>query len=447
MSSLSSRYTLTIVTAKMATKVITVREYASLTLSEGYSSLDRHTIRRSAFDWLLEEQAKFFKNGQPILQIDGKHALKLGSYVGYLQSPCGTEIEILPKTSEKIPDTDDEIAQIRRSLCDMVYTYLGNKERSYEQADLQLFKKPVSEFIMARFLEELNLLIRKGLRHTYVRIEEESKYLRGQLRIAQQTRQPVSRAHFFQISHDIFTVNRSANRLIKSALEWVIKNTKTPNNWRLANELYHQTHEIPLSKNMKEDFKAWSTDRLMESYKAIRTWTELILYKQNPTTQRGNHTGIAMLFPMEYLFEDYVANRLRKQLPTGWSLKVQAKSEYLIEDHFGSRMFNLNPDLMLIGPEGRRIILDTKWKLIDENDRGKNYGISQADMYQMYAYGKKYLAGAGKLYLIYPSYEKFLTPLSIFKYDGDLDMNVVPFDIEKNRLVASELFEFPQNLN
>lgn len=33
----------------------------------------------------------------------------------------------------------------------------------------------------------------------------------------------------------------------------------------------------------------------------------------------------------------------------------------------------------------RTVILDTKWKSLVDNER-VNYGISQADMYQMYAY-------------------------------------------------------------
>ena len=35
------------------------------------------------------------------------------------------------------------------------------------------------------------------------------------------------------------------------------------------------------------------------------------------------------------------------------------------------------------------IILDIKWKNLI-NNKYKNFGISQADMYQMYAYSKKY---------------------------------------------------------
>ena len=43
--------------------------------------------------------------------------------------------------------------------------------------------------------------------------------------------------------------------------------------------------------------------------------------------------------------------------------------------------------------------MDTKWKSLIDNER-KNYGISQADMYQMYAYSKKY--GTSEIWLLYP---------------------------------------------
>ena len=35
------------------------------------------------------------------------------------------------------------------------------------------------------------------------------------------------------------------------------------------------------------------------------------------------------------------------------------------------------------------LIIDTKWKLLTGNE-DENYGISQADMYQMYAYAHKF---------------------------------------------------------
>ena len=62
----------------------------------------------------------------------------------------------------------------------------------------------------------------------------------------------------------------------------------------------------------------------------------------------------------------------------------------LVERHKGDRMFRLRPDLEL--KRGNlRLIADTKWKLIDQADKSKNYKISQTDIYQLYGYLKKYL--------------------------------------------------------
>ena len=51
---------------------------------------------------------------------------------------------------------------------------------------------------------------------------------------------------------------------------------------------------------------------------------------------------------------------------------------------------------------GTIYIMDTKWKVL--SDAKPNYGISQADMYQMYAYQKIY--SAENVTLIFPFTEK-----------------------------------------
>ena len=196
-----------------------------LTTAPGFSELDKCSIPQSVYDWLLEEQGKFYTNGVPIVSMQGKNAIKLGSHVGLLQTPCGWKIEILPKTSISHP-TDDELRLGRRKLCEMISSYIGRGERQYGPAGLELFDWPISEFILREFLNELKSLVQKGMRHIYLRVDEESRYLRGQLRIADQVLQPVSRSHYFQIHHDIFTVNRPENRLLRKALEITASLTK-----------------------------------------------------------------------------------------------------------------------------------------------------------------------------------------------------------------------------
>ena len=83
-------------------------------------------------------------------------------------------------------------------------------------------------------------------------------------------------------------------------------------------------------------------------------------------------------------------------------------------------------------------ILDTKWKLLDSSlasSEGK-YKISQNDLYQLFAYGHKYLNGQGQMRLIYPKHTGFKQPLASFSYDQQLHLWAVPFDCKTRRLVG-----------
>ena len=88
------------------------------------------------------------------------------------------------------------------------------------------------------------------------------------------------------------------------------------------------------------------------------------------------------------------------------------------------------------------VILDTKWKLLDEslNNGTDKYGLSQADFYQMFAYGHKYLGGKGKLVLIYPEYDGFNKPIEhSFDFNEGLKLWVVPFDTANQNCVSRDV--------
>lgn len=83
-------------------KTVTVREYAQLTIGATPSeSLDVAHVTASAFDHLCKLNASFKKSGAALLQLDGRQSLKLDNYVGVIQTPCGTTLEILPKTTDE----------------------------------------------------------------------------------------------------------------------------------------------------------------------------------------------------------------------------------------------------------------------------------------------------------------------------------------------------------
>ncbi|UYM14595.1 McrC family protein [Endozoicomonas euniceicola] len=415
---------------------VVVREYAELTTAPVESSLSRAHIPQSCFDWLLEHQDKFKRSGKALIRMVGSKTLKLDSFVGFLQSPCGTSIEILPKHFQSTPG-QDELEQSRETLLRMISVSLNLPKIEVGAAEINLLRYPLPEWLYTRFLMELDKLYKRGIRYSYKEIEEESKFLRGRLNTGAQLRQPPGRDHLFQIRHEIFTSDRPENRLIKLALELARKQVNESANWRLANELSHLLSPIPASRDTTSDFKAWGDNRLMVSYQAIRPWCELIIQKMNPTSQKGIREGISLLFEMEKLFENYVGHCLKDKLISPWVLKTQASSRYLCKHQprggTEKKMFQLKPDFILKDGKKKQV-LDTKWKVINESDADNKYQLKEADFYQMYVYGQKYMNGSGDMFLIYPATEVFRDPLPVFELSAELRLWVVPFDIDRGEL-------------
>lgn len=131
------------------------------------------------------------------------------------------------------------------------------------------------------------------------------------------------------------------------------------------------------------------------------------------TSFTGSEIAFALLFPMETLFESYIAVQLQKALGTkDFRVSAQDATYHLFTQP--SKRFLMKPDVVIHRNSDRvTFICDTKWKLLA--DEKANYGISQTDMYQMYAYQKKY--GARNITLLYPLTDR-VTGTNI-EYDSD----------------------------
>jgi 5-methylcytosine-specific restriction enzyme subunit McrC len=411
---------------------VTVREHARLTLDAvPPKSLDHATIAQTALDHLCDLHARAGA-GKSLLRLESSRSVKLINYVGVIETPCGTRIEILPKHV----DHDADPATARRVLRRMLLDSLDLDPRATDEASIELHRLPLTEWVITRFLKELDYLVKRGIRFDYVRLEEEQRFLRGQWDIARQMRQPPGRDHIFQLRHDVYLPDRPENRLLRSALDRICRATSDPDNWRLSHELALRMVDVPTSGNIGADFAAWRTDRMMVAYRPVLPWCRLVLGQEMPLALQGGNRGLSMLFPMEKVFERHVAAQLRRQLLPGAKLTAQAASEYLCR-HEGGPMFRLEPDL-LFQRGSTRWVMDTKWKRVDAARRGDNYDLSQGDIYQMFAYGQKYLNGQGTMALIYPRTAAFEAPLPVFQLAPGLDLWVLPFDLTAGRLVLPE---------
>ncbi len=95
---------------------------------------------------------------------------------------------------------------------------------------------------------------------------------------------------------------------------------------------------------------------------------------------------------MNTLFEEYIARMLKRAL-AGSELSVhpQGGRLYCLEDIDSStKRFMTKPDILVKRGASVELIIDTKWKRLSARIDDPKQGVSQADVYQMMAYGRIY---------------------------------------------------------
>jgi len=368
------------------------------------------------------------------------------NYVGVICLPCGDQIEILPKTHRKSvhAESDESISRNRSNLIKMLKAtqYLPGKVA--DNASLDMAKMPLLDVFIQLFLQEVSLLIKRGVARQYETHESNEPFIKGRILVSQQIRHNLVNKHHHFIAFDELTTNRPENRLIKSALHWSLKRV-TAKTQHLCRELLFHFEEVTSSKAIWQDLNAWQRGRHLSHYEAIRPWIEMIFKDQSPTSVNGSKSMLSILFPMERVFEDYVPLCLKKQFKEkGYVINTQNRSKNLVKYGVNNEkeLFQLRPDLHIKAPD-KLIIGDTKWKVIDENFPNKKYGISESDIYQMLAYNQTYQKGESEppvIWLIYPMTPQFLSPLPDFIFDNGLTLKVLPFDIDKSVLKLNNNF-------
>jgi 5-methylcytosine-specific restriction enzyme subunit McrC len=315
-------------------------------------------------------------------------------------------------------------------------------------ANLSAARMPLLEVFIGEFLFAVQTVVKRGLHSDYVIRQDNLFALRGKLLMAQQLRQNLYRLDRFFAEHDEFSTNRPENRLLHAALRRVLQISASQQNQKLARELGFVFNDIPESTNFVQDFQRVRLDRGMGCYADALAWARLILEDDSPLTGVGKHGAPSLLFPMEAVFESYVARNLEKQLLAPFTLKTQARSHHLVR-HREQNWFQMRPDAVVRKSGRDAIVLDTKWKILDgsKSNGTDKYGLAQDDFYQLLSYGQSYLDGKGEVVLIYPRTDVFQRALPVFEFPktSGLRLWVLPFCLKTRNLEIPANAPFARN--
>lgn len=419
---------------------ITIFEFDTLAALpvDGHRLLDKvglHEVPTPIFSWLESRALRAADAGEAawlrLTQRCGRKVVQVTSFVGVIRCPDGYQIEVLPKLGKASGKAD-----ARRLLIEMLCCLGGFRHIQTDSAQLQARRIPLLEVFIGEFLRAVEHVVKRGLRSDYHSQQDNLFALRGKLQIAGHLRHNLCRRDRFFAEFDEYSPNRPENRLLHAALRCALAWTSSQVNQQLARELCFVFGDIPASAQHDADFARIRLDRGMAHYDGALAWARLILQGESPLTGSGAHHAPSLLFPMEAIFESFVAKHLARQLNNGYSLRTQTSSFSLVT-HNKQSWFRLKPDLLVQEAKVRRLVLDTKWKLLDgkKANGSEKYGLDQHDFYQLHAYGQSYLDGKGDVVLIYPKTGSFEKPLPVFTFPNGLRLWVLPFCLQDRRLL------------
>lgn len=416
--------------------IIQIKEFDSVTCEVNDKiAYGRHRLSRKNFDELMgfvkeytagDDQADALEFMKISYKRNVGDIVSFNNYVGMVQLPGGLQIEILPKVD--FGTDEDDVSKTKKVLLKMLRAMKDFEGKAFSDSNLNVDRMNLYEIFINMYLGEVRQLVKKGIKSAYVGQEDNLQYFKGRLLVNNHIRSNMVHRERFFVAYDEFHPNRSENKLVKSTLLKLQKMTKSVENSKEIYQLLTYFEMVDPSTNYEKDFSKVVLDRNTKDYGTLMPWSRVFLMNQSFTTFSGAEVSKAILFPMESLYESYVARAIRRvMIPRGWDVSTQDKRYYLFEHP--KKQFSLRPDIVLYRGE-RCVILDTKWKALKDTP-GCNYGISQGDMYQMYAYSKKY--GSSEIYLLYPMTRDFRSHKDIWfgsDLEGALPTNVKLFFVD-----------------
>lgn len=345
--------------------------------------------------------------------IDRRDYLYAQQVVGMVAAK-GCSLEILPKVDPDRPDAEDKNERqakeksVRRRLVQMLDIALSLNLSEGGQASLARQNETLLEVLIRSFADKLLDQVRRGLPRRYLQRDDDLPALRGRLDVTRQFTINTVRPDKLACRFDQLEVDTPLMRVMAAAVPFLTRFARHPETQRKLGELRYVLADIPILPIARLPWEDVRIDRTNRRWKSLFELTKLLLRREWQATHRRRAApdGLTLLFPMNDLFESYIAALLRRALAgTGIQVVEQGGLRNCLGEYSGEHLtsgsvFQTKPDIILRRNGHILAIIDTKWKKLADNPLNRKHGVSQADVYQLMAYARLY--ECPELMLLYP---------------------------------------------
>lgn len=376
----------------MRTKRIQVFEYNILYVDEVYNGVKfekHHYIALSKLNVLHND--KYFE-----IRHNG---IKFNQFVGVIQVD-GLTIEILPKIDNN--DADENVWQ--KVLIEMLRVTRKLKVQKVGSANVNKQSIHLLDIYFEWFLNEVQTLIHQGLIKQYYKETSNVKALKGKLEFAGHISKNLVHKERFYTTHQVYDKDHLIHQVLYIALDIVEKCSKGSYLYSKCKTVQLDFPEVKAISVSEETFSKIPKTRKTAPYETALAISKFIILNFAPNISSGYENMLALLFDMNFLWEEYILARLK-----------QSEKELTIYGQQSTIFWNgisIRPDIVIESGQNK-FIIDTKWKNING---GKP---STDDLRQMYVYNDYWKSD--KAMLLYPSNETSFKGFDKFEENGAKD--------------------------
>jgi len=225
------------------------------------------------------------------------------------------------------------------------------------------------DILIRLFADKLLTEARRGLPRAYLQHEDDLPALRGRMNVVRQFTAHAVRPDRLACRFDALSSDVPLLQIMKACVVSLRRHARAADTVRKLDELRFVLADIADVSVAALPWQGVRIDRTNRRWEALFGLARLFLKRdwQNIHHKASSTEGITLLFPMNDLFESYVAALVRRSLrPAGLTVEKQGGWLFcLIEQgEEGRRRFQTRPDIIVRNRQSNApiMIIDTKWK-------------------------------------------------------------------------------------
>ncbi len=200
---------------------------------------------------------------------------------------------------------------MKKLLIDMLKTLRNTPFKSLQATNVNIDKLSIFEIFIRMFVDEVFYIVKRGLKCDYETIQSNENVFKGKMVFAVQIKHNYAHKERSFVEYDEFNTNRAENKILKSTLSYLYKCTTSSRNKSDIKTLLNAFNSVDESNEYKSDFAKIVPDRKTADYQTALMWSKVFLMGKSFTSFSGSEVAFALLFPMETLFESYIAAQLK----------------------------------------------------------------------------------------------------------------------------------------